>query len=411
MLILTLAVRNALRNWRRTLLTSGMIVFGTALMVIAMGWIDGIFSSMIKDSTAAIGHVRIADPDYVERETLAPMYENLSDVDALVANVQMVEGVEHAYPVIRTGAAVSVGEELGDNFAMVIGAPAAFFEEQLTLKDKVVEGGFFTGADDEILLGARLARKVEAKVGEDVLLLGATQDGAMSPIKGKLVGVVQGGSALTDQSAFVPLAKAQYMVDIEGGAIEVRAYTADHNDAPALRDAVAALPAVRELSVQSWTDRAPWNSLVGIVGVMQGILGGFVLFITALGIWNTMMMSVLERTGEIGVMRAMGLGRLGTVWLFVLEAMGIGLLGGILGAALGFIPAYYLATVGITLGDEVVQQMGGDFQLRATMYGTINAGILLRGVLLAVITGVVGSIVPAIRAALIQPVTAMRQLR
>ena len=151
--------------------------------------------------------------------------------------------------------------------------------------------------------------------------------------------------------------------------------------------------------------------MVGVLGAMQGILGGFVVFITALGIWNTMMMSVLERTGEIGVMRAMGLGRLGTVWLFVLEAMGIGLLGGIVGAVLGAIPAYYLATVGITIGESVTQNIGGDFQFKTTMYGTLNAWVLVKGVILAVVTGAVGSIVPAIRAALIQPVTAMRRLR
>ncbi len=411
LLIIRLAFRNALRNVRRTLLTASTVLFGTAMLVLVMAWVGGIFGGVFKDATASIGHVRVIDPDYAAREQLMPLYENIPAASELAAEIETIEGVTAAYPVVRAGVAVSAGDELGDAFGLALGAPLEFFSDQLDIDSKIIDGGWFTDGKGEVVIGRRLAAKAGAEVGDEILLLGQTQDGSISPIKGTVVGIASAGYSLIDMQAFVTLEKMQWLTDIDDGAIELLVYGDNYEDAVKLAEEVRALPGTSGLQVQAWNEREPWAQMMGISGFIQAFVSAMLVFITALAIWNTMMMSVLERTGEIGVMRAMGLTGFGTVMLFVLEAMSIAVLGGIVGVALGSIPAYYLELNGITLGEAVTEKIGGDFAISATMYPDLTFLIIGKALLLGLVMAIFGAAVPAIRAAMIQPVTAMRARR
>lgn len=406
MLLLRLAARNATRNVVRTSLTALIVVAGTAFLVIALSWMNGIFGSLTGTAAATSGHVRLAKAEYVKREDLLPLYENIPDVDAVVSKVAAVPGVEGAFPRITCGVTLTAGDEIGEVFGLAIGAPEAWYTDWLDLDAKIVDGRMMA-ADDEVVLGQTVADRVDAKVGTDLVILGQTQDGAMSPIKGHVVGIARAGNAMVDQEVFLTLARAQYMVDLDRGATEIVVYGADRSGAVDLRDAIA--PLEPGLLVQAWSDREPWHTFVNTGEYIRAWLQGIIVFITALGVWNTMMMSVLERTGEIGVMRAMGLGRGGAVMLFVVEALAIAVIGGALGVAIGAVPAYYLEVYGVTLGDNVVQNMAIPFSTR--MHADLTVHVAVQAFLLALAMAVVGSAPPAYRAASIQPVAAMRAKR
>jgi putative ABC transport system permease protein len=410
-LIVRLALRNALRNRRRSMLTAGTVLLGTALLTVATAFIGGIFNGMFEDSTASVGHVRVVNPEFAEREQLMPLYANLPDVDALVAEVLQVPGVVDAYPVIRVGAALTGNDEMGEALGLVHGAPTAFFRDRMDLEEKLVEGSWFSAdAKAEAVLGVRLAQKAEAGVGDEVLIVGQTQDGSISPIKLTVVGIVSAGGAMVDQAAFVPLERLQWLTDIEDGAIEVLVFGDDLYEAAELAAGVRRGPLAGAQLVEPWTERDPFAGMMGIGNVVKNSLGFLLVFVTALGVWNTMMMSVLERTSEIGVLRSMGLSRLGAVSLFVIEALVISAIGGLLGVGLGSIPAYYLEVYGVTFG-ELAQNMGSDVAISATMRADLTFTVVLRSFALGLIMAVVGSAIPSIRAASIQPVSAMRSGR
>ena len=184
-------------------------------------------------------------------------------------------------------------------------------------------------------------------------------------------------------------------------------------DAGGLADAVRSSPAAEGLEVQAWLEREPFNLLGSITGVVQGMFGAILVFITGLAVLNTMMMSVLERTNEIGVLRAMGLTRTSAVALFVLEAMVIALIGSTIGALLGSVPVLWfeLPGNGITIGEEITQNVGSDMAFSTTMYPDLQLKHGVQGIALGLITAILGAAIPAIRAALIQPVDAMRSRR
>jgi ABC-type lipoprotein release transport system permease subunit len=410
-MIFSLAMRNAARNVVRTALTAGMVVLGVGLLSIMFAWVDGVSSTMTESGADSMGHIRVVDPEFAAREQLMPLYENLPDAGPIVEAVRTVPGVTGAYARIITGATLSAGEEIGDVFGMAVGADPEWYAQGLDLPSKVIAGSWFVGdGEGQIVLGRKLAERTGAVPGDEILVLSVTQDGSPSAVKAKLAGVVAAGNPLIDQQLFLPLERMQYLVDLEGGAIEVVAYVEDPDDAPAIAAQVRALSQTQGLTVEAWNEREPWSSMLPMISTMRGVLVTIVVFITALGVWNTMMMSVLERTDEIGVMRAMGLGRVGAVSLFVLEASVIALLGGLLGVLLGGAAGLYLESVGLTLGEQVTQNTG-NIALPETIYADVTAATTLQSFLLGLCMAVLGSALPAIRAAAIQPVTAMRAKR
>lgn len=401
-----LALRNTTRRRTRTLLTAGMVVLGVALLLLSLSWISGIFGSILTTATALGGHVRVVQPQFAAREELSPLYENLSPVAPLEAAVRAQSGVAGVEPRITTGVTISKGDQIGDVFGLVVGASDRYFRERTGAKDKLVVGRWFSGEQHEAILGTKVAKELGAKIGDELILVGTTQDGSISPIKTTLVGIAQLGAGALNQQIFVPLSLVQYLVDIEGGATELLVYAEHYEQAGALATQLRALPALHNLSVQAWSEREPWRSLAGTINGMQGVIVGVIVFLTALGIWNTMMMSVLERTHEIGVLRAMGLSRWGTVRLFVGEALAIALLGGAVGVLLGAYPAWLLETRGISIGERTAAS--SSLMVSETLYGDLNWSVALTAFSLGLLMALIGSLVPALRAASIQPVAAMR---
>jgi putative ABC transport system permease protein len=410
-LIVRLALRNASRNLTRTALTALTVLFGTGLLTLALSWMEGVFGQLLGTSAAQAGHVRLVDPDYLAREQLFPLYEHLPDAGPLAQRFAAKPGVVAAYPRILTGVTITASEEIGENFALATGAPLAWYTEQLHLDADVATGRWFTGAEGEIVLGATVAERIGAKVGQEIVLVGQTQDGAVSPWKGTLVGVVSTGSALVDQGAFLPLEPVQYLADIGGGATELLLYGSDRDDAATLGAQLAADPDSAGMVVQAWSHRDPWAGMIAISTIVRRVLNTVIVFITALGVWNTMMMSVLERTGEIGVMRSMGLTRLGTVALFVLEALAIAALGGVAGVAIGALGGLYLETYGVELGDQLTQNLDAAIPFQTRLYADVTLPVLVRSFGLGLAMALFGAGVPSLRAASIQPVEAMRERR
>ncbi len=408
-MLFSLALRNSLRNRRRSLLTATMVMLGVASLTVAMSWIEGVFGSMVGTASNLAGHVRVVDADYARREQLNPLYENIVVSAPLEAAIRAVPGVIGVYPRISMGVTATVGEEIGEEFGLVQGGPIALFEGPLALPSHLVEGRLLAD-DGEVVIGKKLVEKMGAHLGDDVVLLGQTQDGSMSPAKLKLVGIVDLGNAMQNRQIFVTLDKARYMADIPDGAVELGVYAADKSEGKALAAQIAALSELAGTDVKSWDQRPPFDNIVGLISTVKGVAASAMVFITALGVLNTMLMSVLERTGEIGVMRAMGLRRHQVVSLFVLEALGISAIGGVLGAAFGGAGGYWLQVHGVNLG-TVVDKLPASIPVNSTVYAQVTPGILVSAVLLGLSMAVVGGVIPALRASRIEPIEAMRHRR
>lgn len=410
-LIITLAMRNTLRNRRRTLLTALTVFLGAALMTIGTSLVAGVLHTFIVDATRSSGHVRLTTSAYAERSKLNPIYENISDTTPFVEALKTTPGVTGVYPRIQLGVAASDGDEIGDVWGLLVGAPLDYYSDQMDLDDRIASGTFFTGAANEALVGRALAKAIGLEAGQEAIFLGATQDGSPAPIKVTAVGIVDTGNGAFDKQVYVPLAAARWVADIPDGAVELLVFSTDADGAGALvgpiLERARSVPGGESLAAEVWFEREELSSLLGILGRVGKMLGVIIAFVTALGVLNTMMMSVLERTGEIGVLRAMGMGTPGVMAMFVVEALTIAVLGGLLGAIVGSIAALALQQVGIDLG-SVAEGMPDTLPVHRTLHLRWTPDVAARALALAFVVAGLGSAIPALRAARIQPVEAMR---
>ncbi len=413
MSLLKLAARNALRNGRRTLLTAATVTIGTAFSVVTLSFISGLFNGMIEDWTDAFGPIRVVTTAFAEEELLQPIYENIPEAAPVLASIGSLPGISRAYPVIRSGVLVTLGEELGEDPALMVGSSPEYYAEILLPGSTLSKGAWLDpdAKGEQVVLGARVARDLGAKVGDEILMMGSTQYGSMSPISADVVGIISGSTTI-DAQAFVTLDTARWMADIPDGAVELLVFPDDDSEsgvAAAASELRASLGP--DYAVTPWYDRDLWAQSKPILDAVQAIISLAVVFVMALAIFNTMTMSVLERTGEIGVMRAMGQSRMGAVTSFLTEAVLIGMAGALAGTALGAIPAWYLQHRGMSFSQEVLDEMDGSFAMSATLHGDLSVDILLTAVGIGVLTAALGALFPAIRATRIAPFEAMRAQR
>ena len=407
-LLLSLAMRNLGRNRRRTLLTALTVTLGTALLTVALSLLNGVLNSTLEKAAAIAGHVRVVDVDYARREQLMPLVENIPDVTPVVAQIEGQPRVLGVYPHIAMGVTgAREDQEIGERFALLHGAPTAYYVDVLHL-DQFLEAGAMPATENEALVGKAFAAEIEAKVGDKLVVFGQTQDGSPAPVRLILAGLVDLGSATQNRQIWVSLEKAQWMADLEGGATEVLVQTDDYESAREVADSLRSLPALATFDVRSWDDRSPFREMGGLLAAIQAIAAGIIVFITGLGVLNTMLMSVLERTAEIGVMRAFGLRRWQTVVLFFVEAFVLAAIGGLGGILLGAGGVTILGRVGIHLG-EGASKLSAAIPINETVYPELTPDILVTGFLLGLAMAVVGGFLPALRAARIQPIDAMRQ--
>jgi len=426
--VFLLAVRNTLRNSRRSALTAATVFFGCALLTIGLSWVVGIQGNFIAASVRANGHVRLVTQAHADREALQPIYENISQTDSLVTEIEAMDDVQAAFPRIQMGVMASVdGEEVGEVFGQIVGAPITYFDTVLSLEEKLIDGRFFSegqAAQNEGLIGRSLARDMGVKAGEEAIFLGQTQDGSISPIRVTVVGVVDTGTGLFDKQVFVPLSKAQWMADIPEGAVEILIYGSNRRSSTriisqltprleAMAQRVNLIDIEGEstgLSISSWNTREPFASMLRIARIIMTTVAIIIVFITALGVLNTMLMSVLERTAEIGVLRSMGMKVGQVVFMFALEAIFIATIGGAMGVIVGSLGSIAMEASGVDLG-SAVSNLPDTVPANRVLHPDWSPALSLIAFALGVVMAFIGSASPALRAARIQPVIAMRTRR
>jgi ABC-type lipoprotein release transport system permease subunit len=341
-----LAWRNLWRNPRRTWLTLSAIVFGTFLSVMFTAMQDRSFADMI-DLAARLGggHVLLQHPAYRDEPTLS---HRVGGVSALRARAE-------ADPrVVRTVARVT-GQLMVQTPTNQLGAGFVAFEpseeDDSTLSFlRGVEGTLQAGPHD-IVLGRRLASNLKVGLGGKVVYTFVGVDGEIVSGLGRVSGVVETGAPSVDGGlVLLPLAAVREV----GGfgpdeATTVGVYLRDSRRSGDVVDALGpGLPA--GVAALGWSEAQP--DLSGFIAMKVGgarFMEAVLMILVAAGIFNTLFMSVMERSREFGVLAAIGCSR-GRLFAMVMwESLWLGLLG-LAGAALVTAgPYWYLSTHGIDL--------------------------------------------------------------
>ncbi|WP_250657161.1 FtsX-like permease family protein [Alkalimarinus coralli] len=407
MRILWLTLRNLLKNRRRTLITLSSVIVGCASLIFVWGFIDGINSQMIDNSTGYVsGHIKIHRLGYHDTKELNIAIDQQSPIASLLDQQKGIAGFS---PRLEGYALASVGEK--SRMMQVAGVSPDAEPSVTQIKQAIIEGRYLqTDATNEVVLGDDALMAFNAGVGDEIVLITQAADGSIGADRFRVVGSFNTGIEIMDRNlAYISLAGAQELFSLWGRVSAWSIRLEDRSQVDMIT-AVISGQLADQYEVLSWQEMMP--SLLQMVQFHEAVayVVLFVVFtVVTAGIANTILMSVMERTREFGVMMALGTQRYQVLMLVLSESVVLGILGVALGSILGVAINQYLAETGMDLGQftQAMETMPG---LSGMVYPVTDMGHVWLVNAVVLIVAILPALYPAWRASRLQPVTAIRGL-
>jgi putative ABC transport system permease protein len=399
-----LAARNVFRNKRRTLISLLVMIFGACALMLAGGFMLYTFWGL-RESTihTQTGHLQIYHREYFTREEEKSLelgldsLQTIREIALASGEVTLVTPRIDFTGLISNGdkSMVFIGEGLDPEQEAKMMGDFGRPESILTLKD---------GTEDEAVLGVGLAKSLDVKEGDYLTLMSTTTDGALNAIDVLVKGTFSTGITDVDKRFLkVRNETAQRLTGTDRVRSLVllldRTETTDHvrQELQARYDA-AGLPVV----VKTWLELAQFYR--GVVALYNAIFGFLVLviFIIVLGSTvNTIIMSISERVQEIGTLMAMGTSRSKLLQMFLYEGLVLGLLGAVIGLLVALGVSWGINSADVMMPPPPGWDEGYPLNIRIEMWLGVVVFVLM------VITAVISTMVPAIRAVRMKIVDAL----
>lgn len=399
---LSLAARNLRRNTRRTLVATFTVAFGIVAYLLAGGFIAWIFQE-IREATihAQLGHIQIVRPGYFEKGISDPYAYLLPGRSDEQFMVKALPSFKTFAPRLALNGLISKG----DNTIPFLGegvSPGP--EQELSSRMEIVSGQNLSSDDKPMaILGEGLAKTLGASPGDTVVLLATTASGNTNAVEVTIAGIFATMYKDYDDVALrLPIEVARKLMKVSGATswIVLLNRTEDTEES-ALQ--ISTSLGNKDFQVVPWTSMADfYNKTVSLFSKQVGIVKTIIALIIVLTISNTQMMSVLERTTEVGTSLAIGLRASQVMRLFILEGCLIGIAGGVIGVIAGHIIAQAISSIGIPMPPPPGMAHGYLGKILVTWPLVADA------LYLAVITTLLASIFPAWKASRLNIVDALR---
>jgi putative ABC transport system permease protein len=406
-----LAWRSLWKNRRRTLITTTMIAVGFALALISLGLADGFHNQMIRNAVRlGSGNLTVEQKGYPDEPSNDKLVMGAS---ALREKIQEVPGVRNVSERIIVMGLIYTAENSAG--VAIFGVDPASDMTRETLEPKIIEGRYLTERDKRgVLIGADLARRLKTSVGGKAVVTAQDASGQISSQLVRVRGIFRTGiNEMDGYVAQVSLPLARAVLGVSEGATQLAVFLENEKQQSRIRQEIEPLVSAPKAEVFDWEDVMPDLVLfVQMDNAGNYIFMGIIMVVVALGILNTILMSVLERTREFGLMVALGMHPRRLLGLVVLETVFLSLVSLAVGGLLGFGAHLYLAEYGFDMGfasQEKLTAAGAVFD--PVLYSELAPArvLLLVGIVFSVTLAV--GIYPAIRASRTDPVRAITQFK
>ncbi len=408
--MIKLALRNVLRQKKRSALSTISIICGVAVIIFSRGFVGGIKENIIRAQVDSMsGHVMARAADYPTSGVNHPV-DVLVDVDEATAAWLDREAEAWTSRLIFSPRVVIGADSMR---ARGIGFDPATDEAVFPRTTWEVLGEVPQDADDGVLVGSSLARLLQLDVGDELVLETRTSAGALNAMSMPVSGIVRTANPAIDMiGMFMHMDLAQELVRADGLGTHLAVRLSDRNDAPRVAEALSSKLGA-EIDTIGWEEET--RALTEIQDIRQKIMDFFALSLFAMaatGIANTVLMAAYERIREIGTMRALGMTRGAVVRLFVAEGLVMGVIGSLVGATLAAWGTWYFSVNGIDMTamiDQAAQQgTYNNIPFTLILFMEFNKLYIAVGALFGVLVAVLASIYPAFVASKLRPADAIK---
>ena len=380
------------------MITVGVAV-GVAVIVFISALIQGLQSNIVERTLGTQAHIRLLSPDEVnqvvrpaagtvqllQEDKRAQRLRSINNWQQITETLDQLPILTAVSPVVSGPAFVQRGDAV-ESVALV-GINLERYQQIIPLKEYLQSGQLRVGADD-VLIGSQLAKDLGVQVGSKLRLDTGQENSAVVNISGIFeLGVRE----LDARYVYLDLKQAQSLLSLPGGVTVIDLTIADIFEAD---DIAAQIGRLTSLKAESWIEtNAQLMNAITAQSLSTNMIIVFVAISVAFGIASVMSVSVVQRTREIGILRATGATQSQILRVFLFQGAIFGLLGSILGSAASYVLVWVFNSFGPGL-----------------FYIPVSIKLVMLSVLLATLTGVLAAAVPSRRAAALDPVEAIRHV-
>jgi ABC-type lipoprotein release transport system permease subunit len=403
---LRIAWRNLWRNRRRTTLAVAAIGLSVALVLAYYALLRAYADWILETLTGPmLGHVQIHAPEWRKDRAID---RTIRDVSSILDGLRRDPEVASATVRVYAPALAALAEE---GFAVVV---LGVDWEAESRPSRLLAGASTPRSRGRVLMGRTLAEMMGVREGDEIALVGQGVDGSLANDLVQVEGLIQTPVDFVNrQGILLEIGEAQTLFAMPDEAHEVVVHARDPEGVKLLASRLASLPNLAGTEVLDWQTLAPeMVSLIEIIEV-AGVFALVLIFVAAAaGVANTMLMATFERTHELGMLLALGAAPSRIVRMILAESIALGLVGAALGGTLGIL---FVAVTHETGLDFAALTGGGPTQLSFAglswsmrFYPSLAPSDVGRTILAVLLTSLIASVWPALRAARLEPARALK---
>lgn len=401
-MLLKLAWRNIWRNRRRSLIVLTSVIVGLVAIIISDGLSNGMIGQMLFNQiNLNISHIQIHKKGFNNNKVVKNYIPNYKKVDQVLKNDPSIKA--YSRRVFVTGILSSANNSSG---VMIYGIDPNQEANVSIIKNSMIEGSYLTNNKRDIIIGKKLAEKLEVEVGDKVVAMANTLKGDIGSEVFRIVGIFRTASSEFDKTAiYIPDATEQSMLNIGNKYYEYAIITKDYDNVGQVQKKVETKLG-NKYEVLSYKDLLPMliyqiELYKETMWILNVIIGLALIF----GIINSMLMSVFERIQEFGVLMSIGMKNSRIYSMIVTEAFIIGIVGTIAGLIIGLLLEIPLTHTGIDLSFFSTGLEA--FGIGTVIYPILSVGNIILSSLFMPFVAIIGALYPAYKAIKLEPIYAI----
>jgi ABC-type lipoprotein release transport system permease subunit len=401
-MILKLAWRNVWRNRRRSMIVMVAIAIGLISLALTDSIYNGVLLQMFRDQVGThVGHLQFHRKGFNDNRLVQHWLPEPGSVERLLAADSTVRHFSRR--VVAYGIVSSASNSSG---IALVGVEPERERLVTTIERSVRSGRYLQNGQQGILISRRMAEKLGVRLGDKLVVMATAADGSIGMDVFRICGLYETANAEFDRMfVYISLERAQRMLGLGDRVHEVVALLQDPSAAGALRDRLSMVLG-EDLEVLSYADVMPMMMQILEVAKESMVIYYLIIGIaTMFGIVNALLMSVFERTRELGILMATGMKNRTIVGMILLEALFLSLIGTVAGLSLGIGVSLLLAQTGIDLSSfaEGLTMVGAS----STIYPIVSPDGIINGLTVIPAIALLAALYPAARAVRLEPVRAI----
>ncbi len=401
-----IAWRNVWRNKVRSLILLSSIAMGiwAGIFILSFSW--GMSIQYVNMAIhGQVSHIQLHHPEF---KTDKKIIYSIADASDIVHAIQKMEGVKAASGRVIVSGMIS--SPTSGAAARVSGVDPEQENSVTGMADNVIEGDFFkSDKRNQILIGEKLANKLKVKLNHKVVLTLQDINGNITAGAFRITGIYQTrNSTLDELNVYVRTSELSSLLDLEVGNLqEIAVLLNDNSYLTTAYDSIRS--EFPELLVEDWKTLSPELRLViDSFSQTMYLFISIILLALTFGIINTMLMAVLERYHELGILMAIGMNKFSVFMMIMLETLYLAIIGGICGLLLAYVTIHLLGNTGIDLSAFAAGL--SSYGMDTMVYPALPDNQYLKIFGMIFIAAILSAIYPAYKALKLNPVQAIRKI-